>query len=500
MEINRDSIILKNDITCFSDTINNECKTEIDSNSVSKILGIYVKAVNSEGEILENSIKYKSAIIYSICYIDNEKNIRKSECLGEICGEIKGTTSKGYLHIDIKPEKVEADISSLKLILKGIFKVTATITDFRKSEFVSPTENLIVKKEDCEYYKSYGKRKTVFPIEEEFELGYSISNVLMHKITPVITSVQCGVGCIIVDGEVHIFALLLQNSEKRDIIKEEKVVPFRAEIDYEEAMPSMIATAEVFEKNFKTDVSVDEEGNSCTVNANISLLLEGEAFSVVNSVICDDAFSLTNDIETKFIVENKVTPKEQKNLRVDLISSPLSVDGVEETEFILCAYENVDITETKRDKGNLLVYGVLSYTAFFRNNEGEIITRRIEYPFETKLDVNLSNKDNYRISADVICVTPNGFNNGEIIVKYSINFVVFCEEIDKVKLLMDVSLGEEKKSEKSSISVYISMPDEDLWSLSKRLNTPPEEICETNKELQFPLSGKERIVVYRQKK
>ncbi|MBQ0099746.1 MAG: hypothetical protein KBS91_04295, partial [Firmicutes bacterium] len=107
MEINRDSIILKNDIACFNDTVSNECKTEIDSNSVSKILGLYVKSVNSEGEILENSIKYKSNVIYSICYIDNEKNIKKSECFNEICGEIKGAVTKGYLHIDIKPEKVD---------------------------------------------------------------------------------------------------------------------------------------------------------------------------------------------------------------------------------------------------------------------------------------------------------------------------------------------------------------------------------------------------------
>ncbi|MBQ0098933.1 MAG: DUF3794 domain-containing protein, partial [Firmicutes bacterium] len=387
-----------------------------------------------------------------------------------------------------------------KLLLKGIFKVTATITDFKKSDFVCPSENLIVKKEDCEYYKSYGKRKTVYPIEEEFDLGYSIVNVLTHKITPVITSVQCGVGCIIVDGEVHIFALLLQNNEKRDIIKEEKVIPFRAEIEYEEAMPSMIAVAEVFEKSFKTDVSVDEGGNSCTVKANIALCLEGEAFSVVNSVICDDAFSLTNEIETKFIVENKVKPKEQKNLNIELTSPSITVDGITDAEFILCFYENAVITETKKEKGDIVVYGVVSFTAFFKGNDNEIITRRIETPFETKLNANCEINDSYRVLLDIIEVKPKQFNNGEIIVTYNLNFAVFCEEIEKVKLLADVNVGEEKKTQTSSISVYISMPNEDLWSLAKRLNTPPEEICETNKELNFPLSGKERIVVYRQKK
>jgi hypothetical protein len=45
------------------------------------------------------------------------------------------------------------------------------------------------------------------------------------------------------------------------------------------------------------------------------------------------------------------------------------------------------------------------------------------------------------------------------------------------------------------------MPEEgeELWSLSKRLNVCPDQLVATNKELQFPLTGKERIVVYRRK-
>ncbi len=500
MEVNRESVFLRNENYCYIDTVSGEGKTDIESNNVSKILGIYVKSVNTEGEIVENTIKYKSGIIYSICYIDNEKNIRKSEVLGEICGEIKGVSSNGSLHIDIIEEKVEADISTLKLIIKGIFKVEATIVECKKTDYISSSDSLIVKKEDCEYYKSYGRRKTVFPLEEEFTLGYSISNVLMHKIVPIITAVQCGVGCIIVDGEVHISAVLLQNNEKRDIIKEEKTLPFRAEIDYEEAMPSMIAVAEVFEKSFKTDVNVDETSNQCTVNATISLLLEGEAFSVVSSSICNDAFSLTNELETKISVETKVTPKEQRQYNVLINSQKIAVDGVNELNFILCSYENAIISETKRENDCIKVYGVCEFTAFFKSQEGEIVTRRIESPFETEIKQTCSPFESFLVKCKIISVKPKQFISGEIEVEYNLSFTLYCEQIDKVKLLQEVTEGEIKKTETSSISVYISMPNEDLWSLSKRLNTPPDEIIATNNQLQFPLSGKERIIVYRQKK
>ena len=68
-----------------------------------------------------------------------------------------------------------------------------------------------------------------------------------------------------------------------------------------------------------------------------------------------------------------------------------------------------------------------------------------------------------------------------------------CEVISQLKILA------EKEIENCAISVYIPTVGEDLWSLAKRLNTCPEALVATNKDLQFPLTGRERIVIYRQK-
>ena len=60
------------------------------------------------------------------------------------------------------------------------------------------------------------------------------------------------------------------------------------------------------------------------------------------------------------------------------------------------------------------------------------------------------------------------------------------------------SCGERVKSD-SAISVFIPLEGEELWSLAKRLGVSPEGLMQTNSDLQFPLSGEERIVIYRQK-
>lgn len=499
MELNLESISLRNKETEYKDVIKAECKTEIDSSTISKILGIYVKSTNSDSDFINGQIKYRSQVIYSICYIDNDKKIRKFECAKEIAGEISNiAVSSGYVKLRIKPEKTEGDLSGLHLTIKAIFSVYAFVSCQERNEFVLGGENLICKKNDCDYYRSYGKRKCFFPIEEEFTIDYKIENVLNHKITPVITAVQCGVGAIIIDGEVYISALLLQSSEKCDIIREQKVLPFRAELEYEEAMPQMMALAEVIERNFKTDISVDEENNESVVVVSISLLLEGEAFSKENCVICDDCFSLQKELSLEVKVCDKVSPLEQRSITQDIKCSSVVVDGVEDQKLLAVGYERVELVDVKFIKDSIMLSGIVSFTALYKNEQGEITFRKIDSDFNSTLVLDENDKASYQVSAFLVAVDVSA-NGGALDVNAKVNFLVVGAEKEKIKLLQAVNDVGEKQTETASISVYIAYKDEELWSLAKRLNTPPEEICEINKELQFPLTGKERIVIYRQK-
>ena len=118
-------------------------------------------------------------------------------------------------------------------------------------------------------------------------------------------------------------------------------------------------------------------------------------------------------------------------------------------------------------------------------------------------------------SEDIECVLPSGIeldvrasaNHGgvriisfaEVEVVADLTFTVYASLTHVKKYVKEIcSLGE-KPTENHAISVYIPEEGEELWSLAKRLNVCPEVLCETNKDLQFPLTGKERILIYRQK-
>ena len=72
-------------------------------------------------------------------------------------------------------------------------------------------------------------------------------------------------------------------------------------------------------------------------------------------------------------------------------------------------------------------------------------------------------------------------------------------EVKTVSYLTEITEQGEKVRPESAISVYIPAAGDGLWETAKRLSEAPENIEKSNPELNFPLTGKERILIYRPK-
>ena len=56
-----------------------------------------------------------------------------------------------------------------------------------------------------------------------------------------------------------------------------------------------------------------------------------------------------------------------------------------------------------------------------------------------------------------------------------------------------------RKADECAISVFVPKKGDELWDISKQLRVSEEEIMKCNENLEFPLRGDERIIIYRQK-
>ncbi|MBO4323254.1 MAG: hypothetical protein J5836_01185, partial [Clostridia bacterium] len=105
--------------------------------------------------------------------------------------------------------------------------------------------------------------------------------------------------------------------------------------------------------------------------------------------------------------------------------------------------------------------------------------------------------------ATIINVSISDFSakvrNGAIEFEFTLKITYRLYETDEFELISEIAEAEERPSETSSITIYIPNEGDDSWEIAKRLGESEEEIRKYNPDLVFPLSDKDRIIIYRQK-
>jgi len=478
-----------------------ECKTDIPTDGIDKVIGVFAVANLTDKETSEGVIKCGGKIVYQVFCQAETGELKKYESSCEYAGtinddRIKEDTSSS---LEVKVLKAEADANGTKLAFSAILSISGEL--FRADEIavLKGGEDLIVKEKETSVIKGYGIKTGTYSVEEEFDLPYAIKEVLAHKAEPRITTVQCGVGCIIADGEIVLSALLLQNTENSDIIRENKIIPFRMELDCDEAMPAMGCTAFVFPKSFKTDISVDEEAGKSTVSAVVNLQFESEAFVSEEITVAEDVFSLKDDLAisreefTYNIPEASIGCNAEINERVSIKDLPA------DARITAVGGETVEITSVKSTDLGLKIEGVIKADLYYKDGEGKNSAIAVETPFETDAACVLKEDCDIKLKSITGNVIIKQISSEEAELSADLLLTVYSYGANGFKYIKEVSVTGEKKTEDSAISVYIPREGEELWSLAKRLNATPESIMSANKDLQFPLTGKERIAVYRQK-
>ena len=486
----------------LSEQIKVECKTEIPSDCVAGILNVGAWATVSETDVDGGKIGYGGKVIFFISYVDEQSGeIKKAECGSEFKGLINSQEdfSACKVFVTAGVEKTETDVSGVKLSVSAHIKIKAEITDCASVNALSGGENLVVNTKERAVANSLGVRHGNYPIEEEFELDYAVLEVLSHRVAPVITSVQCGIGCIIVDGEVLLSAIMLQKNDKSSIIRENRTIPFRTEIECEEAMPAMQAIARVKEKSFKTDIAVDEENLKSIVTASVVLQFEGEVFTSGVVTLATDAFSTEQEIS----LEREELPYFKT---LDMRSFSTFTEGVVSIEelpigasLLAVGNEAVEVVSKSCSEKGLNVTGVVTAVGFFRNGEGKAFARKLQIPFETLLECAFDCEVDFELLARAEKAKGKILTLTELSLECELLFTLYPKERCKCSLVKGVTAMGEKKVLDAGLSVYIATEGEELWSLAKRLNVCPQALVETNKDLCFPLTGEERIVVYRKK-
>lgn len=444
----------------------------------------FVTATEDRGE----TTHVKAQVAFRLVYLA-EDGYKKCETQADIQAEIP----LGNAAVIVKTEDARVTLSGDGYVARCSVTFVGEGTKTEEVKTVIGGDGLIVKETVISVDESVGRNFDEFTVSDEFETGYSISEVLAHGQSVRIKNVESGVSRVVVSGEVDVEVKAL-TAVGDDLVKERRNIPFRCEVACPGALPDMKARggAEVRRAAYK--VYADEAKNRSSIAVEIVLFTYGEAIGCKDVSVVTDAYSLTDEVkltETAVRTE-RFTGEKYKEER---IISSASGDAPEGGRLVGAFGETIGIISVDRNGGVTTVNGVVKADVAFRNADNGTSCVVAESPFS----IEINDCDETRIKRVTLCDLAARVRNGGIEFEYVIGVRYGCYAAEETLCVTDAESAGERKKKTCAISVYIPKADDDLWDISKRLGLKEDDITALNPDLDFPLRGDERIVIYRQK-
>jgi hypothetical protein len=427
-----------------------DCRADVPSDEISNLLSVTAWAIVSENDISGGQVRFGGKAIFYISYLDNNGTLKKCECGNEFKGAITEQTvgDDASVFVTASVDKTDFDLTGAKLTVGAYVTVCAKVSEFVYGQALCGGDNIIINEGEISCVKSCGVKSGIFPIEEEFEVPYTISEVLCHRAQAVVIGAQSGVGAVIVDGEILLSVIALQKNEKNDIIKENKVIPFRIEIENEDAMPNMRAIARAKERTHKIDVTVDEESGKSLLNASISVCLEGEAFYEQPVTVALDAFSTEKELE---LVKHDFTCWNFGDLSHcdSVIKERATIEELPIGAVALTVgNECIEGLSVRLEGGKVVVNGLLLATIYLRDGQDLVFTRNVQTAFESELNSNIECDQKCEVFARVKNARVKIVSLEEVEIEAELCFSIYPEKQSEIRLISEVKeCGDKKQSD-----------------------------------------------------
>ena len=454
-----------------------------------KPISVYAEAYIVSKEKGENETAVSAKVAFRFVYL-TEDGYKKSEALAEVSAKIP----LGNASVSARAEDARAVASADGYTFKAnvVFKGEAEKTDNKTA--LSGGEGFFVKEFSKEVDSYTGVSEGTLDIEDEFELGYAVSEVLTHSETAVLNELTCGISAVAFDGEAYISLGFLPLSDGGGIIKEKRTIPFRYELENVGALPDMRALGTVEIKRVAVKVSADEAKAKSGVSIKITLGFSGEAVESVSVPLVSDAYSKTEFLKLKR--EKADIPKFLGQYvfseKVIAVSDGTVADG---GKMIAAIGERLSLISAAAEGGKIKIVGTVAADVVFQNSDNGITSTASEAPFDIETEA--------AGEISIVSVKLTDFSarirNGGIEFEFTVKAAYRAFEVEELPIITEITEGEPREISSATLTVYIPGEGEDAWEIAKNLGESEEDIKRLNPELTFPLGAKDRIIIYRQK-
>ena len=479
---------------CGSETTTYEVKLSAESaiatqEDVKKPISLSATAFIVGTENKDATTIAKIKVAFCFIYLA-EDGFKKSDFSTELTAEIPFAGAR----VKACAEDARAVSAQEGYVAKCAVKVCAEGTRKTENNVLIGGDNLKIKERTEEFDSPSGITTDTFVITDEFDVGYGIKEVLCYGATACLKSVTSGVSCVVFEGEVNLLLKTLPFSDNNDILKERRVVPFRFELENAGSLPDMRAKGECEPTRVLFKVFTDEAKGKSTVNAEITLAFSGESIETTAMTVADDVYSVSSDIEISKC-EVPVALFAGQSSASESFGGAASGEIPEGGKVVTSFGERITVLGTVKTTDGVTVNGIVRADVVFRNADNGTSSVNAEMPFS--VDVT-GEGEIVGLKLDLTDFDAT-IKDGAIYFNCSTKAVYKSIIVKKITVIDGVNEVGIRKADECAISVFVPKKGDELWDISKQLRVSEEEIMKCNENLEFPLRGDERIIIYRQK-
>lgn len=463
------------------------------SSEINEIIAVYPQVSSVSCEVSSGRVNYSGKLVLTLVYTDEE---------GKLCRMQKGAEFSHYADDDCLAsaqngvcrmicEKTSVKRDGSSFVVSAI--LTAEISVYARAErnYLTAAEGAYLNLKRVPFCSDI-----IFSGESEVEDDFdadSVVDVLIPSAKAVVLSSSCGTGEVTVSGEIYLSLFAMRQQTPVCL---ERVIPFKCEIPCDDSSAGNAAKAYAEITDLNVTATVNEERGKCEINFVCNLCVNGSFTAVRETEAADDAFSCDNEVKLGFAREQTercadVKVYTERVSGVALSKSKLGYD----CKFFAAALPEAECAFVESTGA---VEGTVNAVLVYEQN-GEIKGTEVNLPFSATLNGVKEEGQSVDVSVAVsgvsIRLKAEGEAEAEALLKIS---ATVCEKCD-CNYVCDIEEGEAKAKVDCAVSVFMPAAGDGLWEISKKLDKNPSDVVACNPELQFPLTGKERILVYRSK-
>lgn len=482
-----------------------ECKLPVTNDTqVAKILCASAKSYISSFEANNGEVCFNGNVNFQVIYENEDKVASALDYTAEFKDKFVSDKITPTVIPIITSLVVDVNTTTINNEVKVVAIVEISVEIISSEEVSALTEvngdDIFTKIETINYSTFLGVLADKFEVTHDIELKDNVSQVLEVSLSPYIDSVTAEDRIAKVKGGANVDICYLTNGETTLLRTYQTTVDFVQEVALDSVTQETCIQSNLNINYSQIKVTTNIDADNAIVNLSIPYDYLGYAFEERTMDVVTDVFSLNNyvNVSTNSVAGIKCADSLMDESKV---SGYVTIEDNFIDEVLGTCCNTVTLATSSILNNTLTLEGVASTTVIYLNKEtASMYSATVEMPFSlTKTLDNVTDDYNAVVTlslGEVSCRLKRG-TELEVNATLFVYANFYGETLEAV--ITGVELTDEKPESNSVLTIYVVKPNETVWDIAKQLNVSPDELLYQNPNVNLPLMGGEKLIVYRQK-